>query len=176
MTEAHKAEELSPSKSARESATDAGRSLLIARSGPRTFALYADETDGAIEYVAATPLPFAPPSILGLIAARGRIRTLIDPAQLFQETGEKEAADLNDDEAEESPRLALLLKSDEQLALAVERVERLEEVSLEAFEPSDSGNGFLRGYVAHEGARIYALDPARLFEAATRGMERRRKR
>ena len=152
-------------------ASSARRALIVARAGRHRLAVFADESEGVSKFSDPAPLPFAPPAVLGVIAVRGRMRTLIDPLPLLQATATP--APTVDDAA---PAIALLLKGDEQLALAVAGVERAADVSADSILPLEPAHDFARGTITLDGAHVLVLDPARLFEAAMRGHERRRGR
>lgn len=164
----------------RDETAGARRLLLAFRSGPHAFGVYADDADGLEKFTRATPLPFAPPPVLGVISARGRMRTLIDPRRLLKQEP-NDAASANEgtasaDEETTPPALALILKGDEQLALAVGREADTLEISPADLTPPDPPQDFAHGTLEHEGTRVLVLNPARLFEAAVRGAERRRPR
>jgi chemotaxis signal transduction protein len=126
---------------------EAQRGLLLLRAGARVLAVHEDEADGVVEWREPVPLPHAPPAVLGVVSIRGRMRTVLDPAVMLGETK-------TNDEA--APRLLVVLRGDEQLALAVSHAERVNAL--------------------HEDETVHLLDPAHLFAAATQGTERRRKR
>lgn len=149
------------------------RDLIVMHSGAHAFGVFADETDSVTRLTRVTPLPFAPPAVLGVVAVRGRMRTVIDPVPFLPRAeGQTHSPEAEDD----GPRLAVVLKGDEQLALAVERVHTVVDVRTDAIRPPGEGADFARGLVRHEDSEVVILDPARLFEAATRGTERRRVR
>lgn len=149
------------------------RELIVMRAGAHAFGVFAWETDGAIEFKNLAPLPFAPPSVLGVVAARGRMRTLINPLALIEQS---DGAEQRETQSSPTPRLALLLRGDEQLALAVETVEPPVEISTDAILPADPPLEFSRGAITLDGTRVLILNPTRLFNAAMRGAERRRQR
>jgi hypothetical protein len=74
------------------------------------------------------------------------------------------------------PRFVVALRGDEQLALAVSHAERVEAPAPFDLAPADPPAAPLRGTLVHEGRAVHLLDPARLFEAAMQGAERRRPR
>jgi len=158
------------------------RSLIVARAGRHRLGVFADESDGASKFAPPAPLPFAPPAVLGVVAVRGRMRTLIDPLALLRPPAAPPPPAPQDDEAPPppdeaaAPTLALLLKGDEQLALAVAAVERAVELPADSSLAPEPAHDFARGTVTLDGAPVLVLDPARLFEAAMRGHERRRGR
>ena len=148
----------------------ARRALIVARAGRHRLGVFADESEGASKFAPPAPLPFAPPAVLGVVAVRGRMRTLIDPLALLQPPDAHAPPD------DAPPALALLLKGDEQLALAVAVVERAVEIPADSILRPEPAHDFARGTVTLDGAPVLVLDPARLFEAAMRGHERRRGR
>ena len=117
---------------ARADTPPARRSLIVARAGRHRLAVFADESDGVSKFATPAPLPFAPPAVLGVVAVRGRMRTLIDPLQLLLPPAAPTPPTHKDDAA---PTLALLLKGDEQLALAVAAVERPAEIPADSILP-----------------------------------------
>ena len=125
------------------------RELLLLRAGARRAAVYADEAEGVVEWREPVPLPHAPPAVLGVVSVRGRMRTVLDLAALLGGTEANE-------EAAVAPRLLIVLRGDEQLALAADHAEAV------SAPPA--------------GEAVHRLDPAHLFAAATQGAERRRKR
>lgn len=157
-------------------ATDAaGRGLIVMRAGAHAVGVFADEADSVTRLTRLTPLPLAPPAVLGVIAVRGRMRTVIDPVPLLRRAEGRTHADPAED-ADAPPQFAVVLKGDEQLALAVLRVEHVVDVRADSIEPPDAAHDFARGLVRHADSEIIILDPAELFEAATRGTQRRRVR
>lgn len=164
--------------------TDGGaagrRELVLMEWGGRRFALFAEEVECTAEGRAPTPLPHAPPSVLGVVGARGRMRTVLDAAALLapveedapkSETGGRAGGAATG----AAPRFCVALRGDEQLALAAERVGRVEvgagEIRFDA-EP----RGVARGTFMTDALEVVLLDASRLFEAAVRGAERRRRR
>jgi chemotaxis signal transduction protein len=107
----------------------------------------------------------AAPAVLGVVSLRGRMRTVLDPAALLGgPAGGTEGA----------PGLVVVLRGDEQLALAVAHAE---DISAPAdLTPADADDALLRAAFRHDGKTVRLLDPAQLFAAATRGAERRRQR
>ncbi len=152
------------------------RKLLLMHTGAHALALFADETDGSIAFTRATPLPFAPQAVVGIISARGRMRTVIDPRPLISDASIESAEQTTAAATDEQPRQAVLIKGDEQLALAVAHVGKTIEIDMGEIQPADSMPDFARGTFRHEGSQILILDSSKLFDAATRGMERRRRR
>ncbi|MDQ1613240.1 MAG: hypothetical protein QOG00_3171 [Pyrinomonadaceae bacterium] len=178
------------------------RRLFLMRSGARLFAVYADEVEATAENLKPTPLPFAPTPVRGLVSQRGRILTLIDPLPLLPPvapnaptTGSTTDASINaqtnapTNAPTETPAtlpFVVALKGDEQLALSVESIEH--EVELyddEAEAATDdkasdatgaSVSPLLRRTIRYHTHAVALLDPARLFDAAMQGVDRRRRR
>ena len=147
------------------------RDLFLFAAGNRIFGVLADEVEGTAEGKCATPLPHAPVAILGVVYARGRMLTVIDPLAL--------AGD------ETSPRklvpAIISLRGDEQLALAADSISETITISSSDIElPSDSiekeAISAVSGILRHGGETIIILDPPRLFDAAVQRKDRRRRR
>lgn len=149
------------------------RELLVARCGERLVAVFADEAEHVIAWKQPTPLPGAPKGVLGLVGVRGRISTVLEPLSLL---GERRAG--AGDGGGGSFNFIITLRGDEQLALAVERAERIIEIFEDDVEPLDSSSGTMvvRGLLQMEGKLVAVLNVPELFAAAMRGTERRRKR
>lgn len=145
------------------------RELLVARCGARLIGIFADEADHVIAWQQPSPLPYAPQSVLGVVSARGRISTVLEPLALLGERRTVEAAPF---------RFIIILRGDEQLALAVERAERIIEIVTDDIEPlgSSAGATVVRGLLQMEGRLIAVVNVRELFTAAMQGTERRRRR
>jgi purine-binding chemotaxis protein CheW len=145
------------------------RELLVFRTGPRLLGVFADEADSVTQWKEPTPLPRAPDAVLGVVSVRGFMLTLLDPLALLGERRGDEPA---------TPSFIVALRGDEQLALAVDRAERIIEIFIDEVEPlarSDAAS-LLTGVVGRERELIAVLDLKELFMTATRGNERRRRR
>jgi chemotaxis signal transduction protein len=150
------------------------RGLFVLTAGGQTFAVRAEETEGVAEGLEPAPLPHAPAAVLGVVSLRGRMRTLIYPPALFSQTDEHQ--DLTRNVTVVTPRFAVALRGDEQLALAADSIEGV--VAFDADSPSlsDSHEDPPAAAYEHEGRRVRLLDASSLFDAAMRGTERRRPR
>ncbi|HEV2763223.1 MAG TPA: chemotaxis protein CheW, partial [Pyrinomonadaceae bacterium] len=62
---------------------DTTRELLLLEAGGRVFALAAEAVEATAEDLRPTPLPFAPPAVLGVVSLRGHARTVLDAAALL---------------------------------------------------------------------------------------------
>lgn len=171
------------------------RRLFVMRTGASLYAVYANEVEATSENLTPTPLPFAPPPVRGVVGRRGRILTLIDPLPLLHaasptnastETAEPLAAPLAVPATREPAPFVVVLKGDEQLALSVESIERdIELYDEREGEPYDDETGvaaktssdpLVRRVIQHNARAVVLLDPAHLFDAAMRGVDRRRRR
>ena len=148
------------------------RDLFLFAAGNRIFGVPADEVEGTAEAKCATPLPHAPAAILGVVFARGRMLTVIDPLAIAG------------DEASPQPHLIpaiISLRGDEQLALAAASISETITVSSSDIElPPEATDkepiNAIIGILRHGGEEIIILDPPRLFDAAVQRKERRRRR
>src|SRR5712692_3665797 len=59
------------------------RDLFVFEAGARTFAVLADQVDGTTEARVPAVLPHTPQAILGVVCARGRMLTVVDPTVLL---------------------------------------------------------------------------------------------
>ena len=158
--------------------------LFVFRAGDQWFAVFAEEAETTAENLHPAPLPFAPPAVLGVVPVRGRMRTALDPLLLL------DAPALSEVEAPAPPavappmhgvtsnqaRLFVALAGDEQLALACDSAEDPVTVHASQLDFAPDSHAPVRGRVEHDGRAITLLDPARLFDAAMRGTDRRRRR
>ena len=155
------------------------RGLFVFRAGGRLFAVFAEEVESVAERLRPAPLPFAPPAVLGVVAVRGRMRTALDPPLLFDAPAQAglDAPPAAAQSVTRPPaRLFVALAGDEQLALACDSAEGPVAVPASQLELAPDSHAPVRGRVEHEGRTITLLDPSRLFDAATRGTDRRRRR
>jgi chemotaxis signal transduction protein len=155
---------------AAETPREAGRAVLLLRARGLAFAVYAEECECVTPWAEPAPLPHAPGTVLGVAPVRGRMRTVLDPARLLESAAP----------AREGPAAAhafiVSLSGDEQLALACESSAPSTLDAGEGVTPAGSPASPARGTFRHGGETVHLLDPARLFEAAMQGTERRRQR
>jgi chemotaxis signal transduction protein len=151
-------------------AREGGRAVLLLRAGGRVFAVYADECECLTPWAEPAPLPHAPATFLGVAPVRGRMRTVLDPARLF------DAAGLTHEPRPARHAFIASLAGDEQLALAVETSVASTLNAADELSPPDSPALPTRGTFERDGETVHLLDPARLFDAAMSGTERRRQR
>lgn len=149
------------------------RRLFMMRAGAHLFAVYVDEVEATSENLTPTPLPFAPPPVRGVVSQRGRILTVIDPLLLFPDS--LPATPVSPLTGSSAP-LVVALKGDEQLALSIERLEPALDLLAAEADVADDVSSLLRRTIRHQSMEIALLNPARLFDAAMRGVDRRRRR
>ena len=148
------------------------RDLFLFTAGGRTFAVSSAEVDGTAESKKPTPLPQAPASILGVVYARGRMLTLVDP--LAVTSGEPSTWPLL------IPAI-ISLRGDEQLALAAESLGHAitvssSDISTAEREPEAETSPAVAGVLRHGGQKITVLDSVELFNVAVQRKDRRRRR
>lgn len=148
-----------------DSAGDENNPLLqIFRRGNARFALLTEEIAAITEWRQPTPLPQAPPAVLGVVSVQGRMLTVLDPAVLLEEPADGSS----------SNHFIVALRGDEQLALLVD--EKGETVPGAAGLQVSAANGAMRGVIKHQESEIGVLDRTKLFGLAIRGRERRQRR
>ena len=138
----------------------------------RIFAVLAEHVEGTAEARSYAALPRAPAAILGVVCARGRMLTVLDP---FALTGA---------EVYDWPKrlpCVIALRGDEQLALAAEKsLDALTIASSDIERDTESPEGevasAIMGIARYGGQEITVLDADQLFAAAVRRKERRRRR
>jgi chemotaxis signal transduction protein len=115
------------------------------------------------DWTEPAPLPFAPPSVLGIVSMHGRMFTVVDVAALLAR------------KAATQSRSIVALRGDEQLALAVD--EPLEVVSVKPDEVvNETETDLIQGTIQLRGEQVLLLDVDSLFAGIIRGRERRRRR
>jgi chemotaxis signal transduction protein len=160
------------------------RDLFVFSAGGQLFAVFAEEVESAAGHLRPAPLPFAPPAVLGVVPVRGRMRTALDPLRLLNAPAspdpEARPAPATTPPAtapaETPPLIFVVLAGDEQLALACDSAEGPVAVPVSRLQIPPDARAPARGRVEHDGRVITLLDPSRLFDAAMRGTDRRRRR
>ncbi len=149
------------------------RELLIFHRAKRLFGIFADEASDVTQHIKPTPLPRAPPSVFGVVSVRGRMLTLLDPlALVYDKSARLPAQELS------ANGFIIALRGDEQLALAVDRVEQISEIFIAEIAPlgHTQSSRVIRGVLQHESSLITILNVEELYTAAMHGAERRRRR
>ena len=115
------------------------------------------------DWTEPAPLPFAPPSVLGIVSLQGRMFTVVDAAVLLAR------------KAATQGRSIVALRGDEQLALAVD--ESLEVISINPDDVvNETNRELIQGTLRLNGKQVLLLDIDSLFAGIIRGRERRRRR
>ena len=139
------------------------RSLRLLRVDSFTVGVPDEMILAISDWTEPTPLPFAPPSVLGIVSMHGRMFTVVDAAVLLARNAATQS------------RSIVALRGDEQLALAVD--ETLETVSV---KPDEVVNGtekdLIQRTIRLNGEQVLLLDVDSLFAVVIRGRERRRRR
>ena len=146
------------------------RAILLLRAGGLAFAVYAEECECVTPWAEPAPLPHAPAPVLGVALVRGRMRTVLDPARLLESSG------LTHESRPAAHAFLASLAGDEQLALACESSTPSALNADDDLSPPESPAFPTHGTFRHDGETVHLLDPARLFDAAMSGTERRRQR
>jgi len=123
--------------------------LLSFRVGSRLFGVDESKVATVADWRQPTPLPHAPPAVIGIVSLQGRMLTVLDLRKLIGAVSTDNTP----------PQLVIALRGDEQLALAVDTVEG----SIES--PGDTN-----------GSPVEVLNVNELFPLAIQGRERRQRR
>jgi chemotaxis signal transduction protein len=135
------------------------------RVGSRPFAVLDSEIATIAGWRQPTPLPHAPPAVMGIVSLQGRMLTVLDLGKITE----------GDAAVNGTPKHIIALRGDEQLALAVHDVEAKFETSAVTFEGLD-GSAITHGVLEHQGERIAIVNVKGLFSSAIQGRERRQRR
>lgn len=151
------------------------RRLQLVRAGWAQFGIFAEEIATIVAWRNPTPLPQAPKSVLGLASVQGRMLTVLELASL---TGvENASTSVPQETPNQSPPYLVALRGDEQLALAVDDVDGVIELTAEeCAELRETVGTPVLGVLQRTIGEINVLDLEGLFPAAIQGRERRRRR
>jgi purine-binding chemotaxis protein CheW len=139
------------------------RAVRVMFAGSQCIGLFADEIESIADWRTPTPLPGAPPVVLGVVYIRGRMLTVLDAAVLLGKAG---AA---------APTRIVTLRGDEQIGLAVERTGDLIEGAAVEMKDPDEMNSLIGGVIKEDHQLVLVFDSRQLFATAMRGRERRRR-
>ena len=123
--------------------------VLSFRVGSRLYGVDESKVATVANWRQPTPLPHAPPAVMGIVSLQGRMLTVLDLRRLA-------GGDSTDNT---TPQHVIALRGDEQLALAVDTVEG----SIES--PNDT-----------DGSQVEVINVSALFSLAIQGRERRQRR
>jgi purine-binding chemotaxis protein CheW len=131
-----------------------------------TLGVPEEQVAAIAEWSEPSPLPFAPESVLGIVCIDGRMMTVLDLGALLNPTAAAQRA---------ARRHIIALRGDEQLALAVDAIEDLIQVTPNEFAKAGKVH-FLLGTATHQGAQVHLVDINQLFASVIQGRERRQRR
>lgn len=136
--------------------------LQLFRVGDVDLAVRDDDVFGVIAWREPARLPFAPQTVLGVVAIQGRMLTVLDTAKLL--------------DLDVSARGSILaLRGREQLALAGDAQGAIQ-INPTDIQPATAFCSLSTGSIQKDGRTIHLLATDQLFGSALRGHERRRKR
>jgi purine-binding chemotaxis protein CheW len=147
------------------------RTFQIVRAGSRLCGIATQEILTIADWQEPTPLPNAPPVVLGVVSVQGCMLTVLSLAELISN-----ANSANITSAPETSRHIVALRGDEQLALAVIEVGEVIELAADQLNEVQSPSQLIGATVTRNGAEITILNLKELFPTAIQGRERRRRR
>jgi chemotaxis signal transduction protein len=150
------------SQTAMNNDTQTKLTLQLFQVGNVDLALRDEEVLAVTDWREPARLPFAPQTVLGVVAIRGRMLTVLDTAQLL------------DLEASAQDSL-VALRGREQLALAGNAQGTIE-INPTDIQPATNFGSLSSGTIHKDRRTIHMLATEQLFGSALRGHERRRKR
>jgi purine-binding chemotaxis protein CheW len=143
------------------------RKLQLLSVGPLLLGVFEDEIATIAEWRRPTPLPQAPPAVLGVVSIQGRMLTVLDPLSLFGETTTRLGFPAG---------ILVALRGDEQIALAIEVTGATLNLAMEEIQPPSDSNSALAGILQYGDNLVKVIQVRGLFSAALRGRDRRRRR
>ncbi len=144
------------------------RKLQLLSVGPLVLGIFEDEIATIAEWRRPTPLPHAPPEVLGVVSIQGRMLTVLDPLSLFGETTTPLGF---------PPGILVALRGDEQIALAIEtKGETLDLATEDIQPPSEPTIKAVGGTFNFSDQLVNVIQVEGLFPAAHRRRERSRRR
>jgi chemotaxis signal transduction protein len=141
--------------------------LRTFRTGAQVFGISEEEIATVAEWRPPAPLPHAPSAVLGVVSIQGRMLTVLDPAQVLDETSVQNGLVWNS---------IVALRGDEQLALAVEQEMETVEIDESGLRNPPADKRAVRGMLWEHDVPIYVIEVKELFSTAMCGCERRRRR
>jgi chemotaxis signal transduction protein len=143
------------------------REVLVLHVGRRLLGIFTENVAGIAAGKSATPLPRAPMSVLGVIAFRGRMLTVIDVLPLLGEPANTV-----------EPAIIVALSGDEQLAIAADSSRGAIQVVSRELDISvpESGPGIFSGTLSRNGDQVDLIDVSNLFGTVIKGQPERRRR
>ena len=134
--------------------------FLLVRVGEERYAITATSVREVIRWRAPTPVPGAPPSLLGVISQRGVVLPIVDARLLIG---------LLANPLERGARCVLLHAEEIEIALLVDEVADLVTLDLTALQPAPAqtevAQPLVRGTFHYEGEPLALLDLSALITA-----------
>jgi chemotaxis signal transduction protein len=143
------------------------REVLILNVGRRMLGIFTENVAGVAAGKSPVPLPRSPESVLGVVAFRGRMLTVVDLLPLLGESA-----------GTSEPAIIVALSGEEQLAIAADSSRGAIQVFSRELELSapDGGSGILSGTLNRNGDQIDLLDVPNLFDVVIKAHRERRRR
>jgi chemotaxis signal transduction protein len=142
--------------------------LQTFRAGSLLLGILEDEIATIAQWRQPTPLPHAPPAVLGVVSIQGRMLTVLDPSKLLDETTNQNGP---------SQGFIVALRGEEQLALAIDDQAGALEIPASSLErPTGTGSRAVYRVVRHRDRAVNVIEVKELFSIAMRGRERRQRR
>jgi chemotaxis signal transduction protein len=148
---------------AKQNNSHAYLSLRLVRIGNTVLAVPEADVLTVVDWREPSPIPFAPPTVLGVIAVQGKMFTVIDVAKLL-------GADTDQQKS------ILALRGGEQLALAVSAADKEIRIETNQINHPAEYPSLSKGTIERDGQLIHILAADKLFAMALQGHERRRRR
>lgn len=143
------------------------REMLVLHVGGHLLGVFTENVAGIAAEKLPVPLPRAPVSVLGVIAFRGRMLTVLDLRPSLGEPAN-----------EAGPGIIVALNGEEQVAIAADSSRGAIQVFSGDIDraPTAGGPAILFGTLSRNGDQIELIDVSRLFQVVTMGQQNRRRR
>lgn len=148
---------------AKQNDSHAYLSLRLVHIGNMIAAVPESDVLTFVDWRAPSPIPFAPPTVLGVVAVKGRMFTVIDIAKILGvDTDQRKSI--------------LALRGREQLALAISATGEEIRIETNQIDLPEEYLQLSKGTIERDGQVIHILAADKLFALALQGHERRRRR
>lgn len=148
---------------AKQNDLHASLSLRLVRIGNIVVAVPEADVLTLVDWRKPSPIPFAPPTVLGVVAVQGRMFTVIDIAKLLGVDTDQQKS-------------ILALRGREQLALALSSAGEEIRIETNQIDLPEEYLQLSKGTIERDGGMIHILAADKLFALALQGHERRRRR
>lgn len=136
-------------------ASTPGRAVLIWSIGAERFALPLAEVEMVLPEGRTTPVPGAPPALIGLTTRRGRLINVVDPARALGQSGARA----------EGGHMLVLGGTTPRLALRVDRAEGVGHLAGDESGSEMAAGALARQVVLADDGRLSLVDKEKLVEA-----------